>query len=374
MGRIRLQIRIVRCPARVRELDVNMLAATLLHNIYILQQLRSYQRPPAQELATILFKITTDIDRMVSTIAPPAVIATPNVDTRNGTTRALERTMAMTQIATDFTLDSRLSATGRIFPWVLESIDLLDHTPAGKGLQSQVVYSYITLFRNCLNRICDLAISQCKNPASRRTQKGKNNRAQMTVQTPPPSTLNDKTTSKLCHLLVSMAARLEPSKQTHQDILDGFLSFLLSRVGQLLSLFVFSNSFIEDTTETSPEERNSIEESKSQAPYLIYILSRLNPVTARPSPSLLAEKAMAKLQHTLLKAVFADQTEEFVEALREPRDPGIGLNVNEMVDVLGATGRVSGDVGDWYKSEVWRIVGWEALMKHIEWPDEENYR
>lgn len=354
-----------------------MLATILLHNIYILQQLRSHQRPPAQELATILLKISIDIDQMISTVAQSVVTANPSVDTCNGATRVQERTMAEAQIAMDSKLDTRLLATSRIFPWVLESIDLLDHTPAGKGFQSQVVYSYITLFRNLLEHICDLAASQYKHGVSKVTQKGKNNGAQTSIQTPQPlapSTPNNRTTTKICHLLVTMTASLEPTKQTHQDILDGFLSFLLSRVGQLLSLFVFSNPLIRDAKKTSPVERNSTEESKSQAPYLIYILSRLKPLAARPSPSFLAEKARAKLQHTLLKAVFAGQTEEFVEALREPCDPGFNLNVNKAVDVLEVAGRVSGNMGDWYKSEVWRIVGWDVLIKHIEWPDEVTER
>jgi len=63
-----------------------------------------------------------------------------------------------------------------------------------------------------------------------------------------------------------------------------------------------------------------------------------------------------------------------VEALREPCDPGFNLNVNKAVDVLEVAGRVSGNMGDWYKSEVWRIVGWDVLIKHIEWPDEVTER
>ena len=362
-----------------------MLATTLLQHIYLLQQIRSRQNPAAQEYATILSQISIDISCMVSTVARSTVVGDPdNANTRNSTTRAQERTVIKTQAAIDFEFDSKLLATGRVVRWLLNSIHVVDQTPAGKDLQSHVVYSYVTLFRRLLEQICDLAASHSKN---NETRNRKNNWPRTTIQglkASQPSGTTDKTTTKLCGLLVNMATSLNPSNPTHQAIQDGFFFFLLTRVGQLLTHFVFNKDDDPETTpaatkttadplpranptaSTKPRAETEMSARASQAPYLIYILSHMAPLTTCPSPFLLAEKARLKLQHTLLQSVFGKQTGEFVDALTEPAFPDPLGNADAGGDAEVA-GREERGMGDWYKQEVWRIVGWDVLAQHIEW-------
>ena len=369
-----------------REPDADILATTLLQNIYLLQRIRSRKSPQAQEIASVLSQISININRMTSIVTQPAMQASPSkLNMRNSTTRAQERTVMEAQTATDYKLDCKILATGRIFHWVLKSVNLLEHTQAGKALQGQVVYNYVTLFRDLLERICDLAAFHYKDKPSKDPQSRKNNRVQVGTRGPEasrPSVVSDISIIRLCRLLITMVLSLDPSTRIQKDILDGFHFFLLAHVGQLLSFCVFRDHPIpitaiqttninianpppttpQGSTTNIPEQHESI--LHHQAPYLIYILTHLAPLTADTSPSAIVRSAREKLQYTLLNSVFGEQAQEFVDALTKPANP----DIDPKEDVL-AEG-TDEDMGDWYKNEVWKLVGWDVLIKHIQWPEE----
>ena len=371
-----------------RKPDANISATTLLQNIYTLQRIRSYQELPVQELATILCQISININSMISTITQCAVQSTPSkLNIGNSTTRAQERPVTKTQIAMDSNFEFKILATYRIFRWVLKSIDPLEHMPAGKALQGQVVYQYVTLLRDFLARICDLAVFHYKDKSSKDKRNRNNNRPQAKAQGPEASrakAVNDMIIIKLCRLLVTMVLRLDPSKRIQQNILDGFHFFLLTRVGQLLSFFVFHDGPIpmtatqaaktnaadlrlatpQESTTNIPEQDKSV--LQSQAPYLIYILTRLTHFVADTPPPLIVENAREKLQNTVLKSVFGEQAREFVDVLTKPTNPDIDLKEDLIAEGIDE------DIGDWYKNEIWKLVGWDILLKHIQWPEEIN--
>ena len=359
-----------------KKLEPDMLANTLLHNVYLLQEIRSQQYPPAQEFATILSRMFTDISCMISTIAPSTATENSiNVNPRNSTTRAQGQSASNTQTDLDSKLNSKLQAIARIYRWLLNSGDILDRTPAGKALQSKVVYSFVMLFRDLLDRIGDLAASHHTQNTSKDAQNVSKLRATK-PKTTFASAKDDKTTPKLCRLLTTMAASLEPSNPMHQNIIDGLLFFLLTRVGQLLSVLVFSDDTITTPTATPIQAQNKTPTShlsqgnsvqESEAPHLISLLTHLIPLIARPSPLVLAEKVKMTLQHTLLNAVFGAQMGEFLHALREPSVPPNSLDAD--ADVHALASRDDGNVRDWYKHEIWRCLGWDVLTNHIAWPE-----
>jgi len=359
-----------------KKLKPDMLAITLLHKVYLLQEIRSQQYPPAQEFATILLRIFTDISCMISTITPSTATENfINVNPRNSIIQAQEQSASNTQTDLDFKLNFKLQAIARIYRWLLNSGDILDRTPAGKALQSKVVYSFIKLFRDLLDRIGDLAASHI----TQNTSKDAQNVSKLRATKPKiafASAKDDKTTPKLCRLLIIMAASLEASNPMHQNIIDGLLFFLLTRVGQLLSIFVFSNDTITNPTATPIQAQNKTTTSHlfqenfiqdSEAPHLIFLLTHLTSLIARSTPLVLVEKVKMTLQHTLLNAVFGAQTGEFVHALREPCFPSDNLDVDADVHTLAS--RDDGNVRDWYKHEIWRCLGWDVLTNHIAWPE-----
>ena len=356
-----------------RKLDADLLA-TILHNIRLLQQIKSQKNPPLQELATMLSRLSTNVSRMISDITPDSTGGLDNGNVRRTTTGAQNQSITMAQESADPEFDSKIGAIFRIFRWLLNSVDVL---PAGKSVQSQIIYSFIMLFRDLLNRICDLAVSYPAEHATKAAQNTKNARSARPKAT-NASPRTNKTVMALTRLLITMTTSFEPANLIHQAILDGFLHFLLTRVGNLLSVSVFSNPInlpnlapAKDNHTSPTTNTHDIEAEKrileSQAPHLIAILSHLPHSKAHP----LAEKSKRKLQHTLLKSIFGHQTDEFVHALIEPRNP-LATNFNENPDagMEAITRKYAGNVGDWFKGEVWRLVGWDILAQHIEWPDE----
>ncbi len=137
-----------------KKLESDMLATTLLHNDYLLQEIRS------QQFITILSRIFTKISCMISTITPSTATENSiNVNPRNSTTQAQKQSASIAQTDLDSKLNSKFQAIACIYRRLLESGDISDRTPAGKALQSKVVYSFVKLFRDLLDRIGDLAAS-----------------------------------------------------------------------------------------------------------------------------------------------------------------------------------------------------------------------
>ncbi len=120
------------------------------------------------------------------------------------------------------------------------------------------------------------------------------------------------------------------------------------------------------------------EASEGQAPYLIWMLNRSQPFSsaitnspddrrqinmAQPdsSPNDLYEDARIRLQHTLVRAVFGEQAAaSFEPALEPPHDP----SEDELVTDFDKENETA-DVSDWFKNEVWRLVGWDVLRGNI---------
>jgi len=337
-----------------KKLESDMLATTLPHNDYLLQEIRS------QQFVAILSKVFTETSCMIFTITPSTATENSiNVNPRNSTTQAQNQSASIAQTDLDSKLNSKLQAIACIYRRLLERGDISDRTPAGKALQSKVVYSFVKLFRDLLDRIGDLAASHITHNTSKDAQN-----VSKEAKTAFASAKDDKTTSELCRLLITMAASLEVSNLMHQNIIDGLLFFLLTRVGQLL--FVFSDDIqAQNKTTTSHLFQGNF---VPEGPHLIFLLTHLTPLI-RSASLVLAKKAKMTLQHTLLNAVFGAQTGDFVHALREPYFPPDNLDADADADVHTLASRDDGNVRDWYKHEIWRCLGWEVLADHIAWPE-----
>ncbi len=71
-------------------------------------------------------------------------------------------------------------------------------------------------------------------------------------------------------------------------------------------------------------------------------------------------KARIKLQNTLLRAVFGDNVTEIGESLQKPLDVSLEFyNMKQVKEGLR--------VGEWFKDEVWKTIGWDVLREVIAW-------
>ena len=207
---------------------------------------------------------------------------------------------------------------------------------------------------------------------------------------------------KLCKLAVSMLFHLDPVKSSHKAILEGWLFPLgdssgggtqgllpleRGRSGSKKSIRHRGTARIPEKGDESnlPIAATDAEASEAQAPYLIWMLSRTmglstsmsfanKPITSSGRRSGTARQdisrgalyadAHIRLQHTLVRAVFGERlAAKFEPALEPPLissgDDDLWTDLDPQIETV--------DVGDWFKDEVWRLVGWDVLRGNITW-------
>ena len=251
---------------------------------------------------------------------------------------------------------------------------------------------------------CDQRALECRNCKHRNMQCDRV--LPPAIPTTEPTELTarnlDQRILKLCRTIISMMRYLDLAKATHNEILQGFVFVLFEKVGKGLKSVVFGAEEKEErnvaqgkksvnegssTSQLALDDNNDHAEDaafEQQAPYLIYILqhvqtffsqqqqgpsSTTNQANMSSSESSsnrsLATFAQEKLQYTLLKAVFGERaptTKDYEPALKAPRIPSADDEPLPTIEIP------DGDVKEWYKQEVWRLLGWDVLIKHS-WQD-----
>lgn len=278
-----------------------------------------------------------------------------------------------------------------LFPYILKVVDRFGEIAVGDLPHSQIVYHIIALLHDIFERICLLSAARGREKYSRSLKliRSRSTRSKCleTTQLETKSAPDDETSS-WCRLLVSLIATLDSKRPADQDIQDGFLYFVLTKVGEMMKSFVFGlegnepliegidlvfDQEIPGSDKISESARVMRAISESQIPYVVWILENVMATVTRPfgvsvtsssqgriHQGILSEKTKRKFQHTLLKSIFGSQTEEFTDSIQQPHNPGVDLS---SVPMNFQTGIV-----DWFKAEVWRIVGWD-LLKDSVWFD-----
>jgi hypothetical protein len=338
-------------------------------------------------LAIALSQIFSDIRLIISSLqasSPPNVVAVRNV-----TTRSLERSACKIQANAGQELDIKLSVIGYIFPCLLNATSQLTEGTRGALAQPRVIHGIIGLLRDLLERLLSLAAENNENSLVVKDQ----------ISNKPNSkapTLPDENVMRLCRLIIRLVACLDFRKAADQAVLDGFLFFLLGRVGSMLNLFVFgddSNEILRPVpaSQIMKTESGSYEQERKtaevQGPYLVYILEQIIPLAhqhhtsmtrhacdapqlagPQSKPARLSHPTWATLQSTLLAAVFGAQAGgEFTGALADPLANDVAPDAHLSVgpDVAGL--ETAECMADWFKAEVWRVLGWEVLGGKIAW-------
>lgn len=359
-----------------------------------------------RDLALKLSNIATCICRHVSVIDLAAESGKVGSTAALGPKLRSKRQATSSNMEPEKTVEQRLVPIERTFPLFLVHLHTLSQFPGSGNLCGQVIYKFIDIFRVLFQRICDFAVAKERLDQDRtKSTKKKNNRRKK--QDSSSSSAERRATSpiimRLCKLSISMLFHLDPTKFTHKAILEGCIYLLVTRVGEVLKNFTIGERpfGIQDDHTTSrhnqnPREgrqlkglsaANEVEASGAQAPYLIWILKHAEGLTSSLCPSINAAKtsrdyhqkpetaqpdsarnimyedARIRLQHTLVKAVFGERLgASFEPALEPPRAPSDGDLTTEMV-----TQAETADIGDWFKNEVWRLIGWDVLRGNLAW-------
>lgn len=375
-----------------------------LHHLYLLQQLAAPRNIDTKRLATIACQVTYDIRQIILSIEYNQASDIPNrTVSRKGAARNQQWNTKEAQLKTELELNAKLKIAAFTFPRLLEGLRKIENSTEGPLFRGQVIYGCVEIFRDLLQHVCTLSVIHADhklapplahNSRSTRTRIGQ--RAELPPQQSSSSTEKSGSIWKLCNLLLNLASDLDINRSSHNEILEGLLYFLISRVGAALKIFVFENDYPEDflgvpssgsqITAIHPDYEQDRRNAKTQAAYLVHLLDRLIPFaregsrnashSSSPTPATppfgIAQQKLAKipssaLQDTLLHVVFGASAEptDFSDALVPPTPPEENLRHDVADKLLGES--EEGGVEDWFKREVWRVVGWDVLGVHIAW-------
>lgn len=277
------------------------------------------------------------------------------------------------------------------FHLLCQALGKLSGTEQDVRETGQLTYHMVCLYDSVMTTLqkhCQMKTKQeTTNPSSNtRTKKQRSLRTKtVRTRTTIPSKSEDETATQITRLLATMTLSLDISSNTnkHQDLLEGFLFILLTRIGKLLSLFVFRDLqlrpdlYIDPSKIPLPEGLNGVDLSESsllaaemEAKRLIWILERIlarlhaDSVSASEAETEaetvdcrgFVERIKDRLQSTLLQAVFGSDQAFFREVLNRPTLPDLPLD-----SMLGPQ-EPEKSTPDWFVQEVWRLLGWEMLM------------
>jgi hypothetical protein len=201
------------------------------------------------------------------------------------------------------------------------------------------------------------------------------------------------------HFLIGLLGLLEKGNVIHQRIFDGFAFLLLERVGKRLHYCTFGHHrsvSMEDELRPFTDPLDDVGKTKQETEALgirlelkalILILERamglaphhMNPpnsktrkgqdpnrlgrtLSMKTLPAApkgrLSSLAKDRLQRTLVTCMFGNSTDdEFLDVLTKPVP---NMRVGTLQNVAKIDDK---DVGEWYKEEVWRLVGWDIMAR-----------
>ncbi|KAI9371777.1 hypothetical protein BJX61DRAFT_9980 [Aspergillus egyptiacus] len=253
------------------------------------------------------------------------------------------------------------------------------------GLLTYHIVCLYEAIMDALEEHCETQASQTaeakKLPPQKRANRSK--KSKTSVEAEPESKTDSEGATQLALLLNRMITLLDLAHPGHQNLLEGFLFILLSRVGKFLCLFVFQDLQLRPDLRVDPHrllpagladtELNdkSLDAARLEAKPLIWLLERalsvLDACTSVPTPggcgnqpekAQFISKIKERLQSTLVQAVFGSNPdfEQTLKRVVPPDDPEI--------DRLYECHRLPElSVPEWYIQEVWRLLGWEVLMQ-----------
>ncbi|KAF2821952.1 hypothetical protein CC86DRAFT_357872 [Ophiobolus disseminans] len=293
---------------------------------------------------------------------------------------------------TDFAQALTISARG--FMSVLVGITRMMDATHDDRLPSLVICELAEMFNTVLSAIESSAHQTAETARSTPAplKKGKAKATPAVVKESMPA-------RSLAHFLIGLLGLLDKTNGIHQKIFDAFVFLLLERVGKRLHYCTFGrhrSANIEDNLAPPPEPTNEIDKAKCdtnalgtrlEVKALVLILERamglaphhMNPPNTKapksPISNCLARtismktlpaapkgrlSAIAKdrLQRTLVACMYGSSSDdEFLDVLTKPIP---AMRVGNLQNV----GKIQDeDVEQWYKEEVWRLVGWDIMAR-----------
>ena len=331
------------------------------------------------DLAYFIIQSTADIRHLISSMPTRASLGLgPRPKALKALTRIQEQ-QQLQQFQNQIKSDARLKCLtiAGIFPYILRVQAMLAEIPESDSLYAQVIHCVVSVFRDLLEHICTLSAHQVlqKQPITTSKKKSRLLAETQDYLSPPAKVTTNQEDGdlvvKLCQLAIAMIVVLDRTIPAQNEIFEGFLYMLLTRVGESLSYFVFdSEQQVKSPDALAGDSKASY---VAQSSYLLYLLKQATAITTKQpthdtssnsSYNTIVGKAKTQLQNTLLKAIFGEHALEFADSLQKPIDPDCQFESDVHAQ---ESGQAKISKADWFKNKVWQMVGWDVLHEMIQW-------
>ena len=294
-------------------------------------------------------------------------------------------------------LPAALAAAGRSIRLLLIGSGRISQEQNTNGVAGHVIYAFAQMYGKLLDCLEMVSVAE----VSKTTRDGFNSSTQKRM---PPSKAKSKQPKQtnikdheslnlISKFLCGIIEALDPKVQAHKSLFEAFAYITLDKLGARLYLLVFGYARgtsiadeiaissepdeIEDTTNDTASDLRAqqLKAGKLEAPYLIHLLTRIMNAapahldaivmtkTGKPKQAskgsmkgAITISAKERLQRTLVNCMFGEEEsavdDPFRDCLRMPTINGKALPVPKSEEP---------EVQEWFKEEVWRLLGWEIL-------------
>ncbi|RMZ76839.1 hypothetical protein DV738_g4657, partial [Chaetothyriales sp. CBS 135597] len=287
-----------------------------------------------------------------------------------------------------------LSAFNASYPSMLEAIDHATMREAPDSVLTIANASIVQVFQAALGQLHRLSLDEVTRQEEESLSKSKKPRSNTKAAAKNFQQIKANLESQseaLVQMLCNMLTSIDPTKDSHCELLEGLLCALLDHAASSLSLMVFADP-------QSPKAKGQIgvepprgladvshihtkaalAAAEVEAPYLIAVVKKglcflrsnqgnmsafMQELFAWAEPKdvsdtdLIREKIEARLQGTLLRGVFGDDDSAFDNALRREYP----LEETDMGTIKAELQNLDQDRSVWFIGQMWEELGWQML-------------
>lgn len=272
-------------------------------------------------------------------------------------------------------ITSVTSSIENTLPMLYQALGKVSASEESTSDAGQVTYHIVCLYEAAMKTLGQ----HCKARSEQllaTTTNGKPAKKQSAKSKRKQQKADDEVACQITRLLGMMLLSLDLTRTEHQNLLEGALFILLSRVGRLLCLFVFKELQLRPDLRVDPAQlplpqglkdvslnEKSICAANMEAKHLIWVLERalshLETSSSSPLSLNFTSKIKGCLQSTLLQAIYGTDNECFQGALRRSIAPDT-LELDRLYTCAQVPEQT---VSDWFTQEIWRLIGWETVVE-----------
>lgn len=284
---------------------------------------------------------------------------------------------------------------------IIVAFNRISHVSNDTCSESKATYAFILMFKKLLTGLQLLSEAEARAAFAAEVAAKKSAADKSKGKGKTPRVLNIKESPTLIlytTFLTGIMDMLDPKNEANRALFEGLAFCVLESLGSRMYHSVFGHTRGEsieaeilqshsrdDTSDSEPspssDQQNNLKQLRLEAPYLITLMDRVmaaapsflgaatsaktgKPKNAHSRASMkgaLAIEAKDCLQRTLVTCMFGGDdgmsSDPFAECLKMPVDKG-PISIPKVKEA---------DVQDWFKEELWRLLGWEILSKEGDW-------